>query len=234
MRNGDAARRTSGLLRKLPFSKRSISLSPRTSMCAHPCVCTCDSTPTFVCFHLITQERNESRSAMEAGIASFEAYYRAQGLCASKHDSGDEVLPFREPSSLPPFCHPLPFFATHLAPHVHAHPRTRIPSVKRRNVQELAEVIKALLRPLPVSFRVCQDARRTNQTRRALDKVPPPPRPFRFHPAPAPNLHPSLGPLLAPSLSACLAFAAPVLPALYSGYMRAHEALESVRRRASE
>jgi len=45
---------------------------------------------------------------MEKGIAAFEAYYSAQGLCATKDNSGEE---------------------------------------------ELSQVVKALLKPLPVSFR---------------------------------------------------------------------------------
>jgi cystathionine beta-lyase/cystathionine gamma-synthase len=41
---------------------------------------------------VLEEERNESRVAMEAGIAAFESYYRAQGLCASKDTNGDEEL----------------------------------------------------------------------------------------------------------------------------------------------
>jgi len=74
----------------------------------------------------LEEERNDSRLAMEAGVAAFEAYYRAQGLCATKDSNGDE---------------------------------------------ELAQVISALLRPLPIAFRVCTDARRAHETEAAMDHV---------------------------------------------------------------
>ena len=77
---------------------------------------------------VVEDERAASRAAMEAGIATFEAYYRAQGLCVTEHGSGEE---------------------------------------------ELADVVKALLRPLPVTFRVCKDVRRASTTSRALAQILP-------------------------------------------------------------
>jgi 16S rRNA C967 or C1407 C5-methylase (RsmB/RsmF family) len=74
----------------------------------------------------LEEERGEARAATEAGIAAFEAYYHAQGLCASKTSDGAE---------------------------------------------ELSQVVKALLKPLPISFRVCADARRAEETERAMSRV---------------------------------------------------------------
>jgi hypothetical protein len=74
----------------------------------------------------LEEVRGEAYAATEAGIAAFEAYYLAQGLCASKTSDGAE---------------------------------------------ELSQVVKALLKPLPISFRVCADARRAEETERGMSQV---------------------------------------------------------------
>jgi len=76
----------------------------------------------------LVAERGEARAATEAGIAAFEAYYHAQGLCASATSDGSD---------------------------------------------ELSQVVKALLKPLPISFRVSADARRAGETERAMRRVLP-------------------------------------------------------------